>query len=593
MSKKYALLSVFNKKDIDFLANKLIKNDYFIISSGGTYNFLKKNINSNFHDKIVQVDELTGFPEVLNGRVKTLQPQIHAGILADRNNENHNNDLTKHNINKIDLVVVNLYPFQEVVSKKHTYDEAIENIDIGGVALIRAAAKNNRYVSVFTDPEDYNLFDSSIQQNDSGVESRLYLAKKAFLHVSIYDNAITEWFSNNEVKCRIYEKETELKYGCNPHQSACILKSIYPSYDYLFDVLNGKIGYINVMDAVRAWELVCESSSILNNVPVATSFKHTTPAGVSKCGELDDVILDYLGVDKIESLSAQAVARARDCDPLSSFGDFVAVSHEVDEETALVLKKEVTDGIIAPSYTDEAFNILKTKKSGNYVILKGKCKNFSKGSEIHELSPGINLFQERNNYLSSYSDFDEIKTENKDIPNNVKEDLMLANTTLKYTPSNSITIGYDGRVVGVGAGQQNRVDCVRLAGRKAKTWLNRRSLNTKKLIFKQKTKRQDKANARVLFSQKEMTNGEKNNLISILENPDMLELINENCDISENLVLASDAFFPFRDSIDVSNSLNVKYIIQPGGSISDESVISACNEYNIIMCTTGKRQFLH
>jgi phosphoribosylaminoimidazolecarboxamide formyltransferase/IMP cyclohydrolase len=162
MNKKYALLSVYNKKDIDSLANKLIENDYFIISSGGTYNFLKKNIDSTFHDKIVQVDELTGFPEVLNGRVKTLQPQIHAGILADRNNENHNNDLTKHNINKIDLVVVNLYPFQEVVSKKHTYDEAIENIDIGGVALIRAAAKNNRYVSVFTDPEDYNLFDSSI-----------------------------------------------------------------------------------------------------------------------------------------------------------------------------------------------------------------------------------------------------------------------------------------------------------------------------------------------------------------------------------------------------------------------------------------------
>ena len=593
MEKKLALLSVYNKKDIDILALKLIKNNFNIITSGGTYSYLVNNIEQSLHKNIIQVDELTGFPEVLNGRVKTLQPQIHAGILADRNNQSHINDLNNHKISNIDLVAVNLYPFQEVVSKEHTYDQAIENIDIGGVALIRAAAKNNKFVSVFTDPNDYSSFESSLEISDKGLQKRLFLAKKAFLHVSIYDNAITEWFSDNDIKCRIYEKETELKYGCNPHQKACILKSIYPSYEYMFDVLNGKIGYINVMDAVRAYELVCESSSALNKVPVATSFKHTTPAGVSKCGELDDVILEYLNVNSLDSLSAQAVARARDCDPLSSFGDFVAVSHEVDEQTALVLKKEVTDGIIAPSYTDDAFNILKTKKSGNYVILKAKTTYFSKGTEIHELSPGISLYEDRNNYTASECDFENIRTENKLIPNNIKDDLLLANITLKYTPSNSITISYDGRVIGVGAGQQNRVDCVRLAGRKALTWINRRNLNTKNLEFKQGTKRQDKANARVLFSQKVMTEGERNNIISILENPEMLDLMNEPTENNFDLCLASDAFFPFRDSIDVAQSLNVKYIIQPGGSVCDENVIKACNEYNISMSLTGKRLFLH
>jgi phosphoribosylaminoimidazolecarboxamide formyltransferase / IMP cyclohydrolase len=602
MNEKYALLSVYNKKDILPLAQKLIENNYNIISSGGTFKKLKEDLDSNMIDKLIPVEDLTGFPEVLNGRVKTLQPQIHAGILADRNNETHKYDIKKHNIKYIDLVAVNLYPFQEVVSKDHTYEQGIENIDIGGVALIRAAAKNNRYVSVFTDPSDYHLVDESLElstsfhKEDAGIKTRLYLAKKAFLHVSMYDIAITEWFTGDEYKYRIYEKETLLKYGCNPHQDACILKSVYPNHEYLFDILNGKIGYINVMDAVRAWELVSESSSILNNVPVATSFKHTTPAGVSKCGKLDDVILDYLNVDRLNSLSAQAVARARDCDPLSSFGDFVAVSHEVDEETAMVLKKEVTDGIIAPSYTKEALDILKTKKSGNYVILLAKQTNFSKGSEIHELSPGISLFQERNNYITSENDFDSIKTKNKNLPSNIIENLLLANTTLKYTPSNSITIAYDGRVIGVGAGQQNRVDCVRLAGRKAKTWINRRNFNTKKLIFKQGTKRQDKVNGRVLFSQNNMTSGEINNLSSILENPKMLELINEQSEIqldNIDLSLASDAFFPFRDSIDVADSFNVKYIIQPGGSIADEGVIEACNEYNVIMCTTGKRQFLH
>jgi len=601
MNEKYALLSVYDKKDLVSLAKKLIENNYNIISSGGTFKKLENELDSYMKDKLIPVENLTGFPEVLNGRVKTLQPQIHAGILADRKNETHLNDIKKHNINFIDLVVVNLYPFQEVVSKEHTYEQGIENIDIGGVALIRAAAKNNRYVSVFTDPSDYNLVDSALElstsfhNEDAGIKTRLYLAKKAFLHVSIYDIAISEWFCDDKYKFRIYEKETNLKYGCNPHQSACILKSIHPHHEYPFDILNGKIGYINVMDSVRAWELVSEASSILNNVPVATSFKHTTPAGVSKCGRLDDVILDYLNVNELQSLSAQAVARARDCDPLSSFGDFVAVSHEVDEETALVLKKEVTDGIIAPSFTDEALKILKTKKSGNYVILKAKKSNFSQGSEIHELSPGIALFQERNNYITSENDFNSIKTNNKNLSSNIIDDLLLANTTLKYTPSNSITIACDGRVIGVGAGQQNRVDCVRLAGRKAQIWINRRSQNTKKLMFKQGTKRQDKANARVLFSQKNMTQGENKALLQILENPEVLDLINESSEISINneLVLASDAFFPFRDSIDVAQSLNVKYIIQPGGSVADEGVIDACNEYNMIMCTTGKRQFLH
>ncbi len=572
--KKFALLSVYNKTGIIELANQLLNNNYSIISTGGTYKKLEEIQNDN----IFNVEDFTGFPEILNGRVKTLNPKLLGGILAKRNNKEHLEDLQQIQTAFIDLVVVNLYPFQEVISNEnHTHDEAIENIDIGGVTLIRAACKNYKYVKILTEPNDYQY---AFYDNEY---TNLYLSNKGWEHVTNYDMAITQYF-NKDIVYRKYTKEIELKYGCNPNQKNANLFSMKDTVP--LTLLNGEPGYINLLDALSSWQLVKEIS--VCGYPVVASFKHTTPAGVAiGKDEIDESTMKSWCIkDKVNSKTAIAFIRARQADPLSSFGDFIAISEKVDKETALLIKKEVSDGIIAPDYDKEAYEILRQKKNGKYLILKMNndydIKNITEYREIF----GMVLSQDKHDLVVNMKDMNNWATTKNTNDVNVLLDLFIANCTLKYTPSNSIVYAYNGQVIGVGAGQQNRVDCVKLAGNKAMNWWKRLSPCIQKGKFTEEYKRQEKVNLIMEFIN---SNQNKNNFFEKM-NEDNVHM----SQIEEmNIVMASDAFFPFSDSIIEANKRGVKYIIQPGGSLADNNVIDMCNESDMGMCFTGVRMFYH
>lgn len=570
---KYALISVYNKKCISKLASFLIDNNYNILSSGGTYKHLVAELNNS--SAIKQVSDITNFPEILQGRVKTLHPKIHGGILADRNNEHHLLDLDENNVPQIDFVIANLYPFHKV-TEGTPIDDAIELIDIGGHTLIRAAAKNFKYVTVVTNPDDYdeviNNFDNTT------INDRRRFASKAFRHILDYDQMINNYFNSDSHLTRTYYKKYDLKYGCNPYQGHAGIYSINNN-NLPFKILNGIPGYINILDAIYGFSLVSELSKTLN-LPAAASYKHNSPAGAAVYVPMDDITQKIYFADNLSyDLSSQAIAylRARNSDPLSSFGDFIAVSHIVDISLAKLLKRYVSDGIIASGYTPEALKILKTKKGGKFIILLGDTfKNKCDVLEIREIG-GLALTQERNNEI--VTSFDDIVTKNKEITDENKRDIIVANIALKYTQSNSIAFAKDGQIIGIGAGQQNRVDCVKLAGAKARTWYVRKEPECVKLLnelVKQKTKLQDKVNEIISFAQEEYT-----------ENKYKLR------DHLKNVSMASDAFFPFSDSINCAWEHGVTHILQPGGSISDESVIDVCNYYNMYMCMSHKRMFCH
>ncbi len=350
-----------------------------------------------------------------------------------------------------------------------------------------------------------------------------------------------------------------LKYGCNPHQKAGIIG------DNPYKVLNGSVGYINYLDAINAWALVSEVRESLNTVCVA-SFKHTSPAGVAIYGPYTDHLKHFYG--EATSPTAIAFLRARDADPKSSFGDFIACSHEVDVETAQLIKGFVSDGIIAPSYEEEALDILKSKKNGSYIILQAPLSIKYNSIEARDIG-GITMWQERNNFITRPENIvKDIVTNNSHISQERINDLVLANITTKYTQSNSVVCVYDGQTIGIGAGQQSRIDCVKLVENKAKMWTLRTS---QRVELGQGLKRQEKINA----------------LCEYYENARSLEV-----NYPES-VLSSDAFFPFRDNIDVAKRFGVKYIVQPGGSIADKNIIQACNEHDMFMCFTNVRIFHH
>ena len=617
MNHKIALISVYNKEGIISLSNKLISDGYRILSTGGTYNLLKSNIES---ENIEKISDYTKFPEVFGGRVKSLHPLIYSGILSDDKN-NTSKDLEtimeiNSTFNLIDYVIVNLYPFEKVVSKQEcSLDDAIENIDIGGVSLIRAPAKNYNRVTVLTDPSDYHIIENNIIENNiiennlnTTLEQRKILATKAFHNITLYDISISSYFSRqfekNHSLYRSYKIHTKLKYGCNPHQCGALLSSndkMDNINELPFNIINGTPGYINIIDAIRAWELVCEINSVTGKI-AATSFKHTTPAGVSIVGSIDSITEKCFGVTNKSSDVARAFAKSRDCDPLSSFGDFIAISAIVDKETALLIKKEVTDGIIALGYEEEALEILKQKKGGKYIILQTNRIMHSEGVEIHDLCNGVSLYQEKNNAITDDTFFENVPTNKKILNGNKKTDLILANIALKYTPSNSVAIALNGSVIGIGAGQQNRVDCVKLASRKAINWISRRDPIISSIQFNKDVKRQDRINAQVkialdISSIENMNKYEKLSIQNMIQ--DDINKINrttfkdEYLNECDGISLASDAFFPFTDNIDICADIGVKYIIQPGGSVADESVINSCNKYGILMAMSGKRMFLH
>ena len=590
---KYVLVSVWDKSDLLPVIVFLYTKGYTFLSTGGTYKYLYDNL-TQIRDRLVQVSDFTGFPEILGGRVKTLHPKIYGGLLWD-------DKFDCEGIKKIDIVLVNLYPFSKVIQNPDsTEEDAIENIDIGGVSLIRAAAKNFKNVKLAVDPEDYQVIIDSWHLGNKDEINR-YLAVKGFDMVTKYDACITNYF-NNDIIYRRYEKQRSLKYGCNPYQNNAGVYTM-DNNKIPFEVLNGKPGYINLLDAINSWLLVLEVEKNTNNT-TASSFKHTSPAGVAmstrELSEVERKIYNVENYNILESPSAEAFIKARNADPLSSFGDFISISGVVDETCARLISREVSDGIIAGGFTTEALKILKAKKNGNYIILKGNKVYEYKDIEFREIM-GFGLSQKANNMFLTNEDFKNVVTERKTGADwdKIKNDLILATITLKYTPSNSISFAQDGVVIGVGAGQQNRGDCIKLAGRKSLVWRLRRHPKVLELYdnFKEGLKRQEKTNAITKY-----INGD----FSEVEYEQWKRLFNKDIDLftqediesflmssNDSISLSSDAFMPFRDNVDNAAKFNVKNIIQPGGSVSDISVIEACDEYGMLMVLTGKRFFLH
>ena len=384
-----------------------------------------------------------------------------------------------------------------------------------------------------------------------------------------------------------------LKYGCNPHQKPAEIS--VAAGDLPLTVLNGQPGYINFLDALNAWQLVKDLKAALH-LPAAASFKHVSPAGAALGLPLSAALAKAYHVADLElSPLAAAYARARGADRLSSFGDWAALSDPVDLPTAQILKTEVSDGIIAPGYAPEALAVLKTKKNGNYNIVA-----IDPAYQPPELDQkqvyGVTFRQKRNDFLPGLADLQNIVTVNRELPEAAQRDLILAMLTLKYTQSNSVCFVSGGQVVGNGAGQQSRIHCTRLAGEKADLWFLKQHPRVLGIAFKDGVGKPDQDNALDLFVRQDTTPGERAQLQALFAAPVKPLTDRERAEWLTGLTdvtLGSDAFFPFRDNIDRAQRSGVKYIVQPGGSIRDDLVIEACNEYNLVMVLTGVRLFHH
>ncbi|NLY81427.1 MAG: phosphoribosylaminoimidazolecarboxamide formyltransferase [Clostridiales bacterium] len=391
----------------------------------------------------------------------------------------------------------------------------------------------------------------------------------------------------------------ELKYGCNPNQKPA---SVYmeDKIELPFKVLNGKPGYINLLDALNGWQLVAELKKA-TGIPAATSFKHVSPTAAAIGNVMSDKLKrayfvdDIIGLDK--SPIATAYARARGADRMSSFGDFISLSDTCDETCANIIKREVSDGIIAPGFTDEALKILKSKKRGNYVILKIDSEYVPLETEKKQVF-GVTFEQKRNDVEINRDSMKNIVTENKELGEAAINNLLVASITLKYTQSNSIAFAADGQVIGVGAGQQSRIHCTRLAGSKADNWILRQTDKVLNLPFRPEIGRAVRDNFIDRYIALENTPE------SILDF-DFTELFDDRPEIflkrekyeligkANNIALASDAFFPFEDNIERAHKSNVKYVVQPGGSIRDDEVIETCDKYDMVMVFNGIRLFHH
>ncbi len=506
--KKRALISVFDKTGILELAKFLDKKGVEIISTGGTYKYLKENGLT-----VLDVSEVTNFKEMLDGRVKTLHPNIHGGILAIRNNVEHMETIKNEGIETIDFVVVNLYPFFKEVQTDKTFDEKIEFIDIGGPTMLRSAAKSFKDVTVICNIEDYEKVMQEIENNgDVTFETKKRLAGKVFNLTSAYDAAISNFLLEDEYPNYLsmsYEKKFDLRYGENPHQSSAYYVSTTESGSMKeFEQLNGKeLSFNNIRDMDIAWKVVGEFEE-----PAACAIKHSTPCGVAVA---DNIYTAY--------------TKAHDCDPVSIFGGIVALNREVDSKTAEELKKIFLEIVIAPSFTDEALEILKSKK--NLRVIKCNVRQPQDKLEYVKVDGGL-LVQKTNSKM-----IDEMNVVTEKTPSKQeKEDMLLGMKVVKHVKSNAIVVVKDGMAIGVGTGQTNRI------------WATIHAIEHA----------QEKIG-------KDLTGA----------------------------VLASDAFFPFRDCVDTANEAGIKAIVQPGGSMRDQESIDACNEHGIAMVFTGIRHFKH
>ncbi len=391
--------------------------------------------------------------------------------------------------------------------------------------------------------------------------------------------------------------EFELKYGCNPNQKP---SRVYmeDGSDLPFEVLNGRPGYINFLDAFNGWQLVSELKKA-TGLPAATSFKHVSPAGAAVGLPLNEIERKIYWVEDMDvefTPIANAYIRARGADRMSSFGDFISLSDTCDKATALVIKREVSDGVIAPGYTDEALEILKAKKNGNYNVIQINPDYVPAQLEKKQVF-GVTFEQGRNELKIDDDFFNNIVTENKDLPEQAKIDLAIAMITLKYTQSNSVCYTKGGQAIGIGAGQQSRIHCTRLAGSKADNWFLRQSPQVLNLPFKSDVRRADRDNAIDLYIGEDymdvLADGEWERLFT--EKPAVFTREEKRAWLDQNtdVCLGSDAFFPFGDNIERAHKSGVKYVAQPGGSIRDDNVIDTCNKYGMVMSFTGIRLFHH
>ena len=513
MKIRRALISVSNKAGLVDFARGLAEIGIEIVSTGGTAKTLREA-----GVPVIYISDVTGFPEILDGRVKTLHPNVHGGILAMRT-EDHLNQLSQHDITPIDLVVVNLYPFRETIAKPDvTLADAIENIDIGGPTMVRAAAKNHAYVGIVVNPERYDQVLTAIQeQGELSVELRLALAREAFAHTASYDTAIANYLGN-VVEEEAFQPEfnlslvkaQNLRYGENPHQKAAFYKDPTVQGPCIANAeqLHGKeLSYNNILDANSALELVREFSA-----PCVVIVKHNNPCGTATSQDLKDAYL-----------------KALEADPVSAFGGIVALNRPVDVATAHEMANIFLEAIIAPDFAPEALEILKKKANLRLLKTGDLTEQTSDALEVRKVNGGL-LVQQADRIVLN---LDELKvvTERQPSPEELKE-LIMAMTVVKHVKSNAIVLAKAGQIVGVGAGQMNRVGSARIAYEQA---------------------------------------GDK----------------------AKGAALASDAFFPFRDTVDDAAKAGITAIIQPGGSIRDEESIQACNEHGIAMVFTGIRHFRH
>tara|TARA_Y100001968_G_C19426134_1_gene754452 strand:- start:226 stop:1761 length:1536 start_codon:yes stop_codon:yes gene_type:complete len=509
-----AILSVYDKKGIEELAKVLSNNGFDLISTGGTY---KKIIESPSlaNIKVSQVSDITKSPEILDGRVKTLHPKIHGGILARKDLTSHREEIERHNIDFIDIVVVNLYPFLETISKPDvTLEEALENIDIGGPTMIRAAAKNYKNVLVIVDPSDYEWIKNKIVNKIEFTKNeRKNLARKAFSHVAFYDSAIASWLSDTslldiEEFTTGFKKLDTLRYGENPHQEAGIYTDTLGSGGIArVNQLHGMpMSYTNYLDADGAWAAVTDFTD-----PACVIVKHTNPCGIS-----------------INEDQVVAYKNAFSGDSVSAYGGIVAFNRVVSIETAEAMKGVLFDIIIAPKFEDGALNVFKKRKRTRILQANTSSGNMADIS-IKSISGGV-LIQTKDKVIEKYSDWKVVT--NRAPTEKEWKDLYFSWQCCKHIKSNTVVLAKNNTLVGMGAGQPNRVVSIHLALRIA---------------------------------------GNK----------------------SKESALASDAFMPFADNIEMAAKGGVTAVVQPGGSIRDQDVIDEANKFNIAMVFTGIRHFNH
>ncbi|KAM9817334.1 bifunctional purine biosynthesis protein ATIC [Neosynchiropus ocellatus] len=532
---------------------------------------------------------------MLGGRVKTLHPAVHGGILA-RKTPADAADMDKLGYSLVRVVVCNLYPFVKTVSNPNvSVEDAVEQIDIGGVTLLRAAAKNHARVTIVCDPTDYLLVAKEMEssaEKDTTLETRRTLALKAFTHTAQYDDAISDYF-RAQYSCGV--SQLPLRYGMNPHQAPAQLYSLRPKLP--LTVVNGSPGFINLCDALNAWQLVRELKGALC-LPAAASFKHVSPAGAAVGVPLTEEEAQVCMVhDMMETLSplATAYARARGSDRMSSFGDFIAVSDVCDVPTAKIISREVSDGIVAPGYEDEALKILAKKKGGKYCVLQMDPDYEPDEAEVRVLF-GLHLKQRRNGAKIDKEFFTNVVSEGT-LSEEAVRDLTVATIAVKYTQSNSVCYAKDGQVIGIGAGQQSRIHCTRLAGDKADNWWLRHHPRVLTMKFRSGVKRAEMANAIDQYVSGTIGEGPDLEVWKSMyeELPEPLSAADKKSWISslKAVAVSSDAFFPFRDNIDRARRSGVQFIAAPAGSAADEVVINACNELGITLVHTNRRLFHH